>query len=94
MVARVTEALGGGSTGKAKVVEHAILNGHLQPVKGDDASSTRRTASSTASREVGHLVILWTQEFHLVYSDTVAHTTPGAFDTASTQGNSPSNTTS
>ncbi|KAF8580895.1 hypothetical protein K439DRAFT_266772 [Ramaria rubella] len=50
MVARVTEALGGGSTGKAKAVETALLQGQLQPVKPDDASSARRTTSSTGSR--------------------------------------------
>lgn len=55
MVARVAEALEGGSTGKAKVVENAILQSHLDPVKSGDVSSTRRTTSSTASRiaEVG-----------------------------------------
>lgn len=57
VVARVTEALGGGSTGKAKAVENAILHGHVQPVKADDASSTRRTTLSTASREVSLPVI-------------------------------------
>ena len=57
MVTRVTEALGGGSTGKAKVVENAILHDHLLPVKGDDGGFARRTTLSTASREVGLSVI-------------------------------------
>lgn len=60
MVARVTEALGGGSTGQAKAVEDAILQGHLQPAKSDDPGFIPYTSSSTAPRlgEVGLLVML------------------------------------